>query len=65
MAKTVDCGEGKHDLCTGRGHTAYLFPQESRDHDEPPFYCGCKCHHVSDAKVPCQDPVHQEGSGDG
>lgn len=45
MSVTVDCGEGKHDLCVGYGHTAYLFPQDSRDLDEPPFNCGCVCHH--------------------
>lgn len=52
MAVTVDCGEGKHALCTGRGRIAYLFPQESRGRDEPPFYCGCACHHDGDG-VPC------------
>jgi hypothetical protein len=49
---TVDCGEGKHDLCTGTGHKAYLIPQESREPDEPPFNCGCRCHHDGTG-VPC------------
>lgn len=54
MPITVDCGEGKHDLCIGTGHTAYLFPQESRKLDEPPFYCGCRCHHDGTG-TPCKD----------
>ena len=52
MSITVDCGEGKHDLCVGKGRTAYLFPQESRGTDEPPFACGCRCHHDGTG-VPC------------
>lgn len=44
MAVTVDCGEGKHALCVGEGHTAYLIPQASRSYDEPPFPCRCRCH---------------------
>lgn len=59
MAVTVDCGEGKHQLCVGRGRTAYLFPQESKDAGEEPFYCGCGCHHDgTEGCVPCSDPVH-------
>lgn len=53
MAITVDCGEGKHKLCSGRGHTAYLFPQESIPLDKPAFHCGCWCHHDGTG-VPCQ-----------
>lgn len=53
MSITVDCGEGRHDLCSGQGHTAYLFPQESRDLDRPPFDCGCRCHHDGRG-VPCK-----------
>lgn len=56
MSVTVDCGEGKHDLCSGRGRTAYLFPQESPEPDEPSFYCGCPCHHNETSSVPCMDP---------
>lgn len=55
MPITVDCGENKHDLCTGRGRTAYLIPQESRALDEEPFNCGCTCHHAPDPKVPCRE----------
>lgn len=55
MPITVDCGEGKHDLCTGTGRTAYLISQESRGYDEPPFYCGCHCHHDGSG-TPCGDP---------
>lgn len=56
MAVTVDCGEGKHTLCVGEGHVAYLFPQESRGSDEPPFSCGCQCHHDGrDGCVPCDE----------
>jgi len=54
VSVTVDCGEGKHALCTGRGHTSYLFPQESRELSEPPFDCGCRCHHGGGAGVPCR-----------
>lgn len=53
MAITVDCGENKHGLCTGRGRTAYLFPQESRSLDEPQFICGCWCHHGGPG-IPCK-----------
>lgn len=56
MSLTVDCGEGKHDLCAGTGHTAYLFPQESRGYAEPPFNCGCRCHHDGRG-VPCKECV--------
>lgn len=52
MSKTVDCGEGRHDLCVGYAHTAYLFPQESRPLDEAPFACACRCHHDGRG-VPC------------
>lgn len=55
MSVTVDCGEGKHDLCTGTGRTAYLIPQESRGFDEPPFNCGCPCHHDGGLGVPCKE----------
>lgn len=70
MAVTVDCGEGKHALCTGSGRTAYLFPQESRSHDEPPFDCGCRCHHDGrEGSVPCaacareDDDAHMHKNG--
>lgn len=43
MAKTIDCGEGKHDLCTGTGTRAWMFPQED---DPDGFACGCACHHA-------------------
>lgn len=60
MATTVDCGEGRHQVCTGRGYTAYLIPQDSRRLDEAPFYCGCQCHHRGLATggrgVRCSDP---------
>lgn len=55
MSVTVDCGENKHDLCTGTGRTAYLIPQDSRSLDEPEFNCGCTCHHKPDAKVLCRE----------
>lgn len=45
MSITIDCGEGKHDLCIGTGRSAYMFPQEDRFPPDPPFYCGCQCHH--------------------
>jgi hypothetical protein len=54
MSVTVDCGEGKHDLCAGTGRTAYLFPQESRDLGQKPFACGCPCHHEGRG-VPCPE----------
>jgi hypothetical protein len=54
MSVTVDCGEGKHTLCGGTGRIAYLFPQESRGYDEPPFACGCECHHGGQG-VPCRE----------
>lgn len=41
MSLTVDCGEGKHDLCTGSGDQPYLVPQDAG----PRFACGCRCHH--------------------
>jgi len=60
VSRTVDCGEGKHDLCLGTGRVSYLFPQENRDFDEPPFFCGCRCHHEGTVSgfrgVPCADP---------
>lgn len=63
MGVTVDCGEGKHTICSGRGHTAYLFPQESVPWGEPAFYCGCGCHHDGrEGCVPCSDPVHSTSS---
>jgi hypothetical protein len=58
MAITVACGEGKHGLCSGSGRTAYLIPQESRGFDEPPFACGCICHHDGTG-VPCRECVPQ------
>lgn len=61
MAITFDCGEGKHDLCTGRGRAAYMFPQESRYLHEPPFNCGCPCHHDGRG-VPCRAPGCQENT---
>lgn len=54
MSVTVDCGEGKHSLCSGQGRTAHLFPQESRSHDEPAFFCGCRCHHDGSG-LPCRE----------
>ena len=54
MSITVDCGEGKHTVCRGKGRTAYMFPQEDRDYDEPEFNCGCRCHHGGEG-VPCQE----------
>lgn len=54
MSVTLDCGENKHDLCTGTGRQAYLVPQEDRWPPDPPFNCGCTCHHTRDAKVPCR-----------
>lgn len=54
MSRTVDCGEGRHDLCVGYAHTSYLFPQDSRPIDEEPFPCGCRCHHKEGARVPCK-----------
>lgn len=53
MSVTVDCGEGKHDLCTGTGRQAYMFPQEDRWPPDPPFNCGCQCHHDGTG-VPCK-----------
>lgn len=55
MSITVDCGEDKHGLCVGFGHTSYMYPQESRGMDEEPFNCGCRCHHLPDAAVPCRE----------
>ena len=55
MSTTVDCGEGRHRQCVGIGHVAYLFPQDSRSPDEPPFFCGCRCHHTG-IGTPCADP---------
>ncbi len=40
MALTIDCGEGKHDVCSGSGTDVYLFPQESGKR----FTCACRCH---------------------
>lgn len=54
MSKTVDCGEGRHELCNGTGRTAFMFPQEDRHYDEPPFNCGCPCHHGGSG-VPCPE----------
>ena len=42
MALTIDCGEGKHDVCSGTiTGASYLFPQTA---DEPPRPCRCDCH---------------------
>ena len=62
MARTVDCGEGRHGQCTGTGRTAYLVPQESRDLDEPAFHCGCRCHHDGQG-VPCALGHHEVDDG--
>lgn len=59
MSLTVDCGEGRHNACTGHGRTAYMFPQESRGRDEPPFARGCVCHHDGRG-VPCQECLPAE-----
>ena len=37
---TIDCGEGKHDLCIGWGTSQHLIPQE----DGERFECECGCH---------------------
>jgi len=41
MGITVDCGEGKHDLCCGFGSHHYLIPQLN---DGGNFTCACPCH---------------------
>lgn len=41
MSLTIDCGEGKHDICRGRGKHHYLIPQEN---DGTEFICSCPCH---------------------
>lgn len=62
MSLTIDCGEGKHTVCSGSGTDVYLIPQESGDR----FYCGCGCHHdrASVKGVPCQDPDCPSGLAD-
>ena len=40
MSVTIDCGEGKHDLCVGWAKQTYLFPQ----YDGERFECDCPCH---------------------
>lgn len=44
---TVDCGEGKHELCIGWGTETYLFPQLDGDR----FECRCWCHGATDDHV--------------
>jgi hypothetical protein len=56
MSVTIDCGEGKHTVCSGSGTQPYLIPQEAG----PRFFCGCPCHHGGEG-VPCSDPVHNDG----
>lgn len=41
MSVTVDCGEGKHSVCSGIGTHHYLIPQLN---DGEPFKCQCPCH---------------------
>lgn len=41
MSVTVDCGEGRHDVCSGSATKTYLIPQL----DGERFECGCYCHH--------------------
>jgi hypothetical protein len=41
---TIDCGEGKHDLCIGWGTDSYLIPQRAGER----FDCGCSCHEPVD-----------------
>lgn len=41
MSLTIDCGEGKHDICSGTGRHHYLIPQLN---DGEEFECACSCH---------------------
>lgn len=41
MSVTIDCGEGKHEICRGRGRQHYLMPQYD---DGEEFECECPCH---------------------
>lgn len=40
MSWTIDCGEGRHDECTGSGDQTFLIPQL----DGIEFICSCLCH---------------------
>jgi len=52
LGLTIDCGEGKHDLCIGWGRAHYLIPQLGNER----FDCGCPCHKkegsVSEVRYP-------------
>lgn len=50
---TVDCGEGKHDLCIGWGDYSYLFPQLAGER----FECRCSCH--KQQSTPNQEEIQQ------
>lgn len=41
MSITIDCGEGKHSVCSGYGTHHYLVPQLN---DGKEFECACPCH---------------------
>lgn len=51
MSVTIDCGEGRHDVCLGAGTQHYLIPQLN---DGERFDCSCGCHR-SDPE-PVTDP---------
>lgn len=48
MSRTIDCGEGKHDVCSGSGTQPYLIPQEAGKE----FSCECPCHPTTEAQTP-------------
>lgn len=50
MGVTVDCGEGKHDLCIGWATQTYLIPQL----DGERFECACPCHGKRQKDVPVE-----------
>lgn len=50
VSVTIDCGEGKHEVCSGSGDQPYLIPQDAG----PRFECGCPCHHGG-IGVPCRE----------
>jgi hypothetical protein len=43
LSLTIDCGEGRHQVCRGAGTQHYLVPQYD---DGTEFACACKCHIV-------------------
>lgn len=58
MALTIDCGEGRHDVCIGYAKQTYLIPQL----DGELFRCACGCHrngmvcaHCDEAILPSDD----------